>query len=243
MTQLLSEQVNRKFIESTDISDWEVETEDGFVDIKKLHKTIEYDVWQIHLENGLSLKCADTHILITENYDEVFAQDSLGVNIRTKYGISKVISVENLGYSENMYDLEIDSDKHTYYTGDILSHNTTSLVSSILHYVLFNDDKTVALLANKGEIAREILNRIQIAYELLPKWMQQGVVEYNKGSATFENKSRIIAGSTSSSSIRGFSISFLYIDECVGEKSEVTVRDKLTGEIKKINIGELYNEC
>lgn len=209
----LSDDVNRKFIETIDIDEWEVETEDGFVDIKKLHKTIPYEVWNIQLENGLSLKCADTHILITENYDEVFAQDSLGKSIRTKDGISKVISVENLGYSENMYDLEIDSDKHTYYTNDILSHNTTSTIAAIIHYVIFNSEKTVAILANKGDTAREILDRIQLAYENLPKWLQQGVAVYNRGKLELENNSRIIAGSTSSSAIRGYSISLLFIDE------------------------------
>lgn len=90
---------------------------------------------------------------------------------------------------------------------------TTTAVAVILHYVLFNDHKTVALLANKGDAAREILDRIKIAYEALPKWMQQGVVEWNKGSVEFENGCKIIAGATSSSAIRGKSISFLYIDE------------------------------
>jgi hypothetical protein len=90
---------------------------------------------------------------------------------------------------------------------------TTTAVAVILHYVLFNDHKTVALLANKGDAAREILDRIKIAYEALPKWMQQGVIEWNKGSVEFENGCKIIAGATSSSAIRGKSISFLYIDE------------------------------
>lgn len=90
---------------------------------------------------------------------------------------------------------------------------TTTAVAVILHYVLFNDHKTVALLANKGDAAREILDRIKIAYEALPKWMQQGVVEWNKGSVEFENGCKILAAATSSSAIRGKSISFLYIDE------------------------------
>lgn len=90
---------------------------------------------------------------------------------------------------------------------------TTTAVAIILHYILFNDHKTVALLANKGDAAREILDRIKIAYEALPKWMQQGVVEWNKGSVELENGCKVIAGSTSSSAIRGKSISFLYIDE------------------------------
>lgn len=90
---------------------------------------------------------------------------------------------------------------------------TTTAVAVILHYCLFNDHKTVALLANKGDAAREILDRIKIAYEALPKWLQQGVVEWNKGSVEFENGAKIIAAATSSSAIRGKSISLLYIDE------------------------------
>ena len=209
----LSDSIERKFVEVIDINDWEVETEDGFVDIKQLNKTIPYQVYKVTLENGITLKCADTHILIDENYDEVFAINSKNKKIRTKTGISKVLSVEDLGYAENMYDLSIDSAKHTYYTNDILSHNTTSIVASILHYVTFNDEKTVALLANKGDTAREILNRIQIAFENLPPFLQHGVVEFNKGSMVLENNCRIIASSTSGSAIRGFSISFLYVDE------------------------------
>lgn len=90
---------------------------------------------------------------------------------------------------------------------------TTVAVAIILHYVLFQDHKTVALLANKGDSAREILDRIKISYEGLPTWLQQGVVEWNKGSVELENGCKILAGSTSSSSIRGKSVSFLYIDE------------------------------
>lgn len=90
---------------------------------------------------------------------------------------------------------------------------TTTAVCLILHYILFNDHKLVALLANKGDAAREILDRIKTAYEALPKWMQQGVVEWNKGSVEFENGSKILAAATSSSAIRGKSVSFLYIDE------------------------------
>ena len=63
---------------------------------------------------------------------------------------------------------------------------------------MFQEHKTVALLANKGDAAREILDRIKIAYEALPQWMQQGVVEWNKGSVQFENGCKIIAAATSS---------------------------------------------
>ena len=90
---------------------------------------------------------------------------------------------------------------------------TTTAAAVILHYILFNDHKTVALLANKGDAAREILDRIKAAYEALPDWLQQGVEEWNKGNITLENGCKVLAAATSSSAIRGKSISLLYIDE------------------------------
>jgi len=84
----------------------------------------------------------------------------------------------------------------------------------VLHYALFNDNKFIALLANKGDMAREILSRIQLAYEHIPNWLKCGVSEWNKGSVEFDNGTKIIAAASSSSSIRGRSVSMLYIDEC-----------------------------
>lgn len=90
---------------------------------------------------------------------------------------------------------------------------STTTCGFILWYIIFHADKTVALLANKGDTAREILGRIQLAYQHLPKWLQQGVKEWNKGSFELENNSRVIAAATSSNNIRGYSINLLFIDE------------------------------
>lgn len=209
----ISDTIERKFIESFDINDWEVETENGFVDIISSNKTIDYEVYQLALDNGLEIQCADTHILIDELYNEIFAKDSLNINLRTKLGISKVISVTNLGYSENMYDLSVNSVDHTYYTNNILSHNTTTAAAYFLWHTLFSDNKTVAVLANKEDAAMETLSRYQIMYENLPLWLQQGVKTWNKGSIELENGSKVITAATTSSGIRGKTISILYIDE------------------------------
>lgn len=90
---------------------------------------------------------------------------------------------------------------------------TTTTSAFILHYILFNEYKLVGILANKEATAREILGRIQLAYENLPKWMQQGVEEWNKGSLELENGCRVMAASTSSSTVRGYSFSCLFVDE------------------------------
>ena len=83
----------------------------------------------------------------------------------------------------------------------------------ILHYVLFNEFKTVAILANKGDAAREVIALVKLAFESLPKWLQQGVEEWNKGNIALENGCKVLAGTTSSSAISGKSVNFLYLDE------------------------------
>jgi len=90
---------------------------------------------------------------------------------------------------------------------------TTTSAAVVLWHVLFNESYTVAILANKLSTAREILARVQRAFEYLPKWLQQGVVTWNKTNIELENGSQIIAASTASSAIRGYSINFLYLDE------------------------------
>lgn len=211
----MDKQTNKKFLESFIIKNWEVKTESGFKPITHSNKTIEYNVYELELENGLTVKCADTHIFINSQSQQIYAKDSLNEELFTVNGVSKVIKVTNLNYKESMYDLTVDSNEHTYFTNGILSHNTTVATIILLHYALFNKDKRIALLANKGDAAREILDRIQIAFENLPKWMQSGVVIWNKGTIQLENGSRIIAASSSASSIRGKS--------CVTGDTKITV--------------------
>lgn len=93
------------------------------------------------------------------------------------------------------------------------SGKTTTAVAVILHYILFNEFKTVAILANKGDASREVLARVKLAYEALPKWLQQGIEEWNKGNIALENGCQVLAGTTTSSAIRGKSVNFLYLDE------------------------------
>ena len=93
------------------------------------------------------------------------------------------------------------------------SGKSTIIVSYLLHYVLFNDNVNVAILANKSSTARDLLGRLQLAYEHLPKWMQQGVLNWNKGSIELENGSKIVAASTSSSAVRGSTFNIIFLDE------------------------------
>ena len=90
---------------------------------------------------------------------------------------------------------------------------STTCVSYLLHYAIFNDSVNIGILANKATTARELLARLATAYENLPKWMQQGVLVWNKGNIELENGSKILAASTSASAVRGMSFNILFLDE------------------------------
>ena len=209
----LSEKQNHKFIEEKNLSGWNVETEDGFKPIISTNKTIEYEVFEIILEDDLSLKCADTHILIKEDYEEVYAIDSLGKYIRTKTGPKKVLSVKSLGYSENMYDLSIESEEHTYYTNDILSHNTVTIATYLLWCALTRQNINIGIAANVVSLAQEVLDKIKKIYIEMPIWLQPGLMSWNKQSVEFDNGNKIMISASNSDAFRGFSLSILYVDE------------------------------
>ena len=93
------------------------------------------------------------------------------------------------------------------------SGKSTVVTAYLLWYTLFNDNVNVAILANKAATAREMLQRLQLSYENLPNWMQQGVVNWNRGSLELENGSKIMAASTSASAVRGMSFNIIFLDE------------------------------
>jgi hypothetical protein len=203
-----------KFIEQFNSSQWEVETPSGWQDFSGIAKTIEYDEWIVTTESGKYLICADKHIFIDKNWNQVFCEDLVvGDEIQTSEGIEKISSIEITETKSNMYDLVDVNGGNIYYTNDIVSHNTTTVVSYLLHYIVFNDNVNVGILANKASTSREILSRLQLSYENLPKWMQQGIVSWNKGSLELENGSKIIAASTSASAVRGMSFNIIFLDE------------------------------
>ena len=102
------------------------------------------------------------------------------------------------------------------------SGKSTTIIAYLLHYVLFNESTNVAVLANKKALAVELLGRLQLAYENLPKWLQQGVVTWNKGNLEIENGSKIIAAATSGSAIRGGSYNIIFLDEFAHVPSNIS---------------------
>ncbi len=107
----------------------------------------------------------------------------------------------------------IDENRFTICKLPRQSGKSTTTIAYLLHYAIFNPNSNIAILANKSSTARDILGRLQLAYENLPKYIQQGVINWNKGNIELENKSTIIAAATSSSAIRGGSFNIIFLDE------------------------------
>ena len=168
----------------------------GNNNLKRIGEEIEYTKKMLKEY----MKCAQDPIYFAKKYIKIVHVDR------------GLIPFKLYDYQEDIVNKITDSRRVAVLTAR-QSGKTTTATAIILHYILFNEYKTVAILANKGDSAREVLSRVQLAYEALPKWMQQGVEEWNKGNITLENGCKIYAGTTSSSAIRGKSISFLYLDE------------------------------
>jgi replicative DNA helicase len=127
-----SEKISRKFVETIDITEWEVETDNGWVDIESVGKTVKYKVFYISTKNH-NIGCADDHIMFDENMNEIYAKE-LCINsfIQTKSGVEKVTGVSTSIETEHMYDLKLSEDSdHRYYTNGILSHNSIWLANMV----------------------------------------------------------------------------------------------------------------
>ena len=146
------------------------------------------------------VKCSQDPVYFIERYVKIITLDKGFVNILLYPFQKQAIN-------------DINDNRRVILKAGRQLGKTTMVVGYILWYILFNEDKFVAILANKAPTAREILNRIKIAYESLPLWLQQGVKVWNKGDIELENNCRVMATSTASSAIRGYSISLLYLDE------------------------------
>lgn len=204
-----------KFIEQTTPSDLYVETPTGYSKVKHTHKTVPYKIWKVQSQSN-TLLCADEHIVIDENNKEIYVKNlKPNDRIKTKNGIELVLSVEETNKSDNMYDIELDDGNHVYYTDNILSHNSITSSAYILWYTTFKFDKSVLIASNKESSAKGMIKRIRYAYEHLPMWLKQGVVDdgFSKHEIGFENGSSITATATAEDSGRSMSISLLYLDE------------------------------
>lgn len=204
--------MDKKFIDIQKCDEYEVLTHDGWKDFEGIGKTIEYQVYELMLENKKSLKGADHHLVSTDNGIKQLTNLSTDDLVDTNYGLSKVKYVDKKDNFENMYDL-INVDGALYYTNDILSHNSTVVGVVALWYAIFNKDKLIGITSYVEKEAIGVLDKIKIIYEELPEWLKPGVKEYNKKSIVFDNGSIIRVSATTKNAFRGKALNLLICDE------------------------------
>ena len=164
--------------------------------LKKANTQIEFTEEQI-IE---FLKCKEDPVYFAKNYIKIVSLDHGLVPFDMYPFQEKLI--------HNFHKNRFNICKMPRQTG-----KSTTCVSYLLHYAVFNDNVNIAILANKASTARDLLGRLQLAYENLPKWMQQGIISWNRGSLELENGSKISSNSTSSSAVRGGSYNVIFLDE------------------------------
>ena len=168
----------------------------GNPNLKKTNTPVEFtkeNIIEYH-------KCAEDPIYFVKNYVQIVSLD---------HGL---FPFEMYDFQEGMVSTMHDN-RFSIFKLPRQSGKSTIIISYLLHYALFNANVNIAVLANKSVTARDILSRLQLAYENLPKWMQQGIIAWNKGNIELENGSKIIAAATSSSAIRGGSYNIIFLDE------------------------------
>lgn len=168
----------------------------GNPNLKQIGTVISYTTEQVKE----IIKCSQDPIYFIETYCKIVSLDKGLINFKL-YDCQKI-----------KVDTILNNRKVILMEGRQQGKTITS-AACILWYTLFQENKTVAILANKSSAAREVLSRYELMYEMLPIWMQQGVKTFNKGDIELENGSKVFTAATSSSGIRGKSVNWLYIDE------------------------------
>jgi len=183
---------------------------------------VEVDFTQDQIQEYI--KCKEDPIYFIENYCYIVSLDS-GLILFKLYEPQK-----------KKVDMILNERRVLLMEGRQQGKTITS-AACILWYTIFNDNKTVAILANKSAAAREVLSRYQLMYEHLPQWLQQGVTTWNKGDIELENGSKVFTAATSSSAIRGRSVNWLYVDEAAIIPNTVA-EDFFTSVYPTISAGE-----
>ena len=171
----------------------------------------------IYLGNP-NLKKANTAIEFTPDQVQEFIKCK-GDPVYFARNYIKIVSLDEGLVPFNLYDFQEDMVRCFHENRFNIAKlprqtgKSTTVVSYLLHYIIFNDNVNIGILANKASTSRELLSRLQLAYENLPRWMQHGILAWNKGNVELENGSKILAASTSSSAVRGMSFNIIFLDE------------------------------
>ena len=214
--------INKKIVNTIELDDINVLSEDGYHRATHIHITQPYTVYDIEFTDGTNIECADNHVMYLylsdsdkypNRYSVYASQVVPGYKLVSKNGYKTVKSVYKCPYKLMMYDLTIDSDAHTYYTSDVLSHNTTTTSAFMAWMIVFHIDKNILIVANKEKTAIEIVDKIINIFKNLPFFLKPGCDAFGKTGLKLDNGSKIISSATTNTASIGFTIHCVYLDE------------------------------
>ena len=168
----------------------------GNPNLKEVGTKIEFTKEQIEEY----IKCSNDPVYFIKKYIKIVTLDK---------GLEPF---ELYDYQENIVNT-IQNNRYVIAKLPRQTGKSTTTVAWMVHYLIFNQNVNIAILANKLKTATEIMKRLKEAYEYLPKWLQHGVIEWNKTSIALENGSRVMASATSASAVRGGSYNVIFLDE------------------------------
>jgi len=203
-----------KIIDSIKLNDIKVYTPQGYKLLLYIHKTQPYHIWNIILENGMYLEAADNHILINSFNEQIFLKNiKIGDNILTKEGPQKVVKLKKSFFKISMYDISIDSNEHLFYSNNIISHNTTTVSAYFAWHLCTHVDKSLAILANKNDTAKEIVSKVLDIFKGLPFFLKPGIINFGALGMRLDNGCQLLSQATTKTAQIGFTIHVLYADE------------------------------
>lgn len=207
-----------KFIEDIEVDDLYVNTTTGYQPVSHIYRTKPFEVYKLILENNDTLRCADEHFVYSScNYIKTWkhvCELTTDDYVLTTTGWSRVKQVINTHDIQFMVDLTVQSNEHNFFSNNILSHNSTTVVAYFVWYMLFHADRNLMITANKESTTKEILKKCMDVFKGLPYFLKPGIEEYSKTTLRTENGCSLRAVATTGDSATGDSINILLIDEC-----------------------------
>jgi len=205
---------SKKILDDIPLNGLKTNTPTGYENITNIYKTQPYHIWNVVLDDNLTLDCADRHILFDSSGNEVFVKDlKLNDVVQTKFGPKKVIKLKRSKFKTSMYDVTVDASHHSYYTNDILSHNTTTIAAYFAWYMCFHTDRNLSILANKQKTTTEIVSKVVDVFKGLPFFLKPGISQIGALGMKLDNGCELMSQATTKTASIGYTIHVLYADE------------------------------
>lgn len=205
-----------KIIDEIDISSYRIsiKSNTGYHPVSNIYITRPYVIYNIILDNGYVINCADTHILYDEHLNPVYAKETyIGLKLYTDVGPISITNINITSIPVCMSDISVESNDHLFYCNSVLSHNSVTTAISILHKILFNVDKNGLILSKSGPAGQDLLKKIKDMYLYLPYHLKCGTHKWNQTEISFDNNSTLSTEPFSPTAGLGKTINFLILDE------------------------------